>query len=84
MERVVAQSLGSSSALGLDLGFDAERARGSLRFYDGASIPSVPAPVPEGVSNVRFDADLEQVEPLDVARLESLGLLHSASIPTVA
>ena len=50
-----------------DVRFDLQEARASLRFFCGADIASVPRDLPEGVSNVHFDALLSESAPLAAA-----------------
>lgn len=68
---------GLDDALGLHI--DLEIARASIRYYEVASIPRpiVEQPLPAGVSNIRFSADLDLSEAVDRQIVESV--LHDRS-----
>lgn len=54
----------------LDVAFDVEHARDTLRYYASTNIPRVELPLPAGVTRVTFCADLGGVEPLVTEHLQ--------------
>lgn len=77
IETLVGATLGAAVRHGMAEGFDLELARASLRIYAASAIPSFDGPLPDGVSEVRFRADLEEVDELDRATLSSSPLFDS-------
>ena len=75
MVRQVHETLGKAWQSAKELGFDLEAAVESLRYFDGAQIPKVLAPLPDGVSQVSFVADLTNVAPLSHKALVDAGRL---------
>lgn len=70
LERVVTGiglSLGSTWRQALDHRFDREYAVESLKFFDCASIPSIPLPLPAGVDHVTFRSDLSATAPIEIS-----------------
>lgn len=65
----------------MDESFDSELAGESLAFFDSQTIPKVHTPLPTGVSDVRFCADLSPVTPLKPSNLKSFGSLLAALVP---
>ncbi|MFG2044000.1 PD-(D/E)XK motif protein [Dactylosporangium sp. NPDC048998] len=55
--------VGSRIAEADDTRFDTLAAKGNLRFYRASDVPQVSVPFPNGVSNVRFTADLSNATP---------------------
>jgi hypothetical protein len=55
--------------------FDLEAAVESLRYFDGAQIPKVSSPLPEGASQVSFAANLQSIPPLSARSFADLGAL---------
>lgn len=53
-----------------EIRFDAQAAGRSLRFFESASVPRIPLPLPAGVSGVRFKA---QLDPESAIRPRSVG-----------
>lgn len=72
LETVISRTLGASTLQAFEITFDLPYALQELRYYSAASIPTVNLPVPSGVSNVRFDAELMRSTYLDpdVLKLE--------------
>lgn len=74
MSQIIGASLGTSWAEAVQERFDVQLARKTLQYYATSAIPSVPMPLPNGVSNVHFQSDLSQVAPIELSRLEPSGL----------
>ena len=64
LARQVHQTLGDAWQTARNVRFDYEAAKQSLRYFDGAQIPRVSLPLPRGVTEVSFVANLESAEPL--------------------
>ncbi len=62
--RLVHQTLGNLWQSARNVRFDHEAARQSLEYYDSTQIPKVCLPLPEGVSQVNFVADMNSVVKL--------------------
>lgn len=75
MARQIHETLGKAWQSAKEVRFDHEAAVESLRYFDGAQIPRVPAPLPDGVSQVSFVADLTHVEELSRKTVVSAGRL---------
>lgn len=73
--RQVHETLGKAWQSAKEVRFDLEAAVESLRYFDGSQIPKVPAPLPTGVSQVSFVADLTNVAPLSRKTLVNAGRL---------
>lgn len=86
VDSICFRSLGKHWRQWRDVSFDYHRATASLAFFNAESIPKPVAPIPTGVSEVRFVSDLSLVKPIermDVHAIESLfaacaGLLSSS------
>ena len=66
LNETVAQTLGSDLEKAMDIYFDYNVAKDSLKFYDFKVIPTIsPNAVPTEVQNVRFDSDISDIEPID-------------------
>lgn len=81
LECTVAETLGESFPAALSQRFDYQRALQTLRFYDAAEVPCIDRNVPEGVTQVRFVASLDEVPPADPARHRREGGLFAAALP---
>lgn len=75
MARQVHETLGKAWQSAKEIRFNFEAAVESLRYFDGVQIPKVPAPLPEGVSQVSFVADLTNVAPLSRKAVDDAGRL---------
>lgn len=73
--RQLHDTLGSAWESARSVGFDLEAAVESLRYFDGAQIPKIPLPLPDGISQVSFIADLKSVKPLSAAAVAQSGIL---------
>jgi hypothetical protein len=73
--RQLHDTLGNTWQSAKDVRFDLEEAVESLRYFDGAQIPKIPLPLPDGISEVRFIADLKDVKPLSANDLVRAGIL---------
>jgi hypothetical protein len=76
LEKVVAETLGSSLEAGLSVPFDYELAKTSLRFYDFRRVPALQEVPPPGVTEIGFRSNLEIVTPLSKGELLSLQGLY--------
>ncbi len=81
MEDVVARSLGDSAGGCLSMTFDLERAISSIRYFEAKVLPAVDTNLPAGVSNVRFEALLDEELALDIHVLSERGGLLRSVIP---
>jgi len=78
--RLVHETLGESWRNVHNVRFDYEAALDSLCYYDAGRIPRVALPLPDGVSQVSFVADLIHVSVLSEKSLSSFGVL-ARSLP---
>ena len=78
LDRVVASTLGSALRSSLSERFDRELAVESLQFYDQEVVPTIQIPLPWGVSEVHFKADLGQATPFTRQSLKTSGGLFGA------
>lgn len=62
LREVVVTTLGNSLREGLSTAFDMRLADSSLHFYHASEIPAVRGPLPPGVSDVHFTADLSSLK----------------------
>lgn len=75
LHEVVTETLGSDWRRALDQRYSGERALESLRVFDGAAVPQIPAAaVPPEVRNVRFIAELWGVATLSPSDVAGVGL----------
>jgi hypothetical protein len=74
-------SLGEAWRESLDDRFDLDLARESLQFFDSSNIPKIAAPLPIGVSEVRFRSDLSQATAFQEDEMASFGGLFAAAMP---
>ncbi len=75
MTRQLHETLGNTWQSAKNVRFDLEAAVESLRYFDGTQIPKIPLPLPDGISGVRFTADLNGVMPLSAKSLRGSGTL---------
>lgn len=75
LREVVAGTLGTSMQDSVLTSFDERLAAQSLCFFDLASVPAIRGPLPNGVSEVHFNADLSGLSPVSTQGL--IGLDHS-------
>jgi hypothetical protein len=66
---VVAGALGQKLNEALAVTFDIKLAESSLKFFSLADVPAIRGPLPPGVSDVHFRADLSGLTPLTVQSL---------------
>ncbi|MDQ7839240.1 MAG: PD-(D/E)XK motif protein [Thermodesulfobacteriota bacterium] len=78
IDEVVASTLGNAWRQAGDVKFDLEVAESSLRFFDSMAVPAIRGNLPEGVSNLRFKADLSHTESIELRGLEGKGELFRA------
>ena len=81
VQDVVAHSLGEAAPIALTLAFDLERARSSVLFFDSAQVPSVDPTLPSAVSNVRFEALLDEAAALAPDVLGTRAAFFAAFLP---
>lgn len=65
VDQLCMELLGSDWEEARERCFDYDIAMSSLKFYDIMNIPKIPRELPEGVSDVRFVADLSQTLPVN-------------------
>lgn len=82
IDQIVGATLGANWRQAADMRFDYELAATSLCFFDSASIPTVPEPLPAGVSDVRFQADLSLGTKANLGEITDKGILFSALSPS--
>ena len=73
--RLVHQTLGDAWRSARNVRFDYEAAKQSLLHFDSGHIPKVAMPLPTGVSDVCFVADMENVASLSLTATSGSGLL---------
>ncbi len=66
LESVVATALGSDWPAAMSARFDRQLAQSSIEFFDARSIPSPPAELPAGVTDVRFRSTLDGLAPTQI------------------
>lgn len=81
LDSVIAQSLGSDWRAAQRERFDRQLAVESLRFFNAAAVPCVPAAIPTEVTDVHFRVDLTNHAPEPAASLRTLGRLFEAALP---
>lgn len=74
---VTAESLGAGFANALEVSFDFELARDSLRYYESTAVPLPPLPMPAEISEIRFVADLSGVQPVSMRTIDDSALLFA-------
>jgi hypothetical protein len=74
----VHQTLGDTWQSARNVRFDHEAARQSLQYYDSAQIPKVGLPLPEGVSQVSFVANMNGVATLSAKAINGNGALFQS------
>ncbi len=82
VDGIVAETLGEAWKESLQLRYDWQTARDSIRFFSMASIPSVGPDLPPQISEVRFRVDLSGIDPLAATAMNQMGGLISAVVPT--
>jgi hypothetical protein len=83
LDRVVASTLGSTLRQSLTERFDRELACESMLWFDGGAIPIIPTPLPWGISDVHFRADLSQCPPISRQTLGAEGGVFAALVGNV-
>lgn len=83
LTRLVHQTLGNAWQTARNVRFDFEAAKDSLRYFDRTRVPTIPLPLPHGVSHVSFVADLGETEHLRSTEIKGDGVLFS-SLPVSA
>lgn len=79
INEVLAETLGKDFEKTFEIFFDYQLAIDSLAFYESESIPKIEGSiVRQEISNVHFDSDLSDVEPLSKVKTKSL--LHKSLI----
>jgi hypothetical protein len=80
LDQVVASTLGSALRQSIDERFDRELACESIRLLAGESIPTIPIPLPLGILDVHFRADLSQSETVSHETLVNAGGILAALV----
>lgn len=79
LQMQIALTLGKSIHNSLNLRFDYELAKDSLRFYRAEDIPRIAIEIiPPFVSDVRFKSDISAIEPFNVNHLTDSGSLFAS------
>jgi hypothetical protein len=81
MDQIVSETLGVGWRHAAGMRFDIEIASSSLSYYLSTSIPCIPGPLPLGVSQVRFQADLSFSKPTVLDKSIVRGNLFEALPP---
>lgn len=81
LDRLVGAILGRDWKAATRQRFDLALALASRRFLDARDVPAVSLPLPSGVSDVEFSADVRDVRSLDESRLTAVGGLWAAIVP---
>jgi Putative PD-(D/E)XK family member, (DUF4420) len=77
INEIIAQTLGNCLSKSFELYFDYQLAIDSLQFYDCENIPKIDLQtIPIEVSNVRFDSDLTNIQPIKKNKTKSI--LHNS------
>lgn len=80
VDAVVFATLGRSLREALDERFDRQLSEQSLRLYDVTQIPTIAAPLPPEITDVRFAADLSGIDSRSDESLQALGGLFAAAV----
>lgn len=83
LDPVVASTLGSTLRQSLTERFDRELPCESMLWFDGGAIPIIPTPLPWGISDVHFRADLSQSPPISRQTLGVEGGIFAALVGNV-
>lgn len=78
VDSICFRSLGKHWQQWRKISFDFHRARASLAFFDTRFIPKPAAPIPPGVSEVRFVSDLSPVKPVEQMNVQNVGPLFAS------
>lgn len=81
VETILAETLGEDWYRAADIYFDMDRAKASLRFYQALAIPSIPQPLPSGIKDVQFVADLSNSQEQSVPELRKQAPFYAAVLP---
>jgi len=82
LQYIVGITLGHDRQSAEDHRFDTYGAVESLRFFDVSNIPSIPRPIPDEITDVRFRADLTHTLNAALGECAAQGGLFQAMIPT--
>jgi len=77
LDRIVITTLGDSWRAAYEEVFDKQLALSTLQFYDATNLPSIPLPLPIGLSDVHFRVDLSGCSPSNLSSLAKGSLLFS-------
>jgi hypothetical protein len=84
VDAVCFRSLGKHWQKWRETSFDHSRAIASLAFFDASTVPRPATPVPAGVSEIRFVADLSALEKVDLKASRFRGQLIGSLCGTTA
>lgn len=82
LETIVIESLGTAWCDAEALRFNLDQARASLHLYKTDQIPSVPQPLPAGVRDVRFIADLSDIPSWPLAEARAISEFYDGALPS--
>lgn len=77
INEIVAQTLGNSLSKSFEMYFDYQLAMDSLQFYESENVAKIDSQsIPIAVTNVRFDSDLTDIQPIKKVKTKSI--LHNS------
>jgi hypothetical protein len=74
---ITAETLGAGFANALEMAFDFDLAKDSLKYYDASSVPRPALPLPTEISELRYVADISRILPVDLSVAASSSLLSA-------
>jgi len=77
LDRIVITTLGDNWRIAFEEAFDKSLAISTLRFFDVISIPKIQSPLPVGISDVHFKADLSACETVNLTQISKDSKLFS-------
>lgn len=78
---IVGESLGQGWLTANAVKFSLDGARGDLRVFSGDQIPTIPQPLPIGITDVRFTVKLDGMPSLGLAEARKMAALYAAILP---
>ncbi len=79
VNEIAVKTLGKDFEKAFEVNFDYQLAVDSLAFYESALIPKIDIfTIPNQLSNIRFDSDLTEIEP--IKKLNTQSLLHQSAM----
>ena len=78
---VIADTLGQTLVSALSERFDKQLAEQSLQYYEISDVPAIPGPLPKGVSQVRFRADVGYSQARSIADFSARSACAARLLP---